>query len=73
MVTAYINRQSFQYTSQGVSVSFDCADRGLGFMYLQKSIILLLVGSLLLQAVADLVLLIQQMLTPTVAKDMQHD
>lgn len=46
---------------------------GLGFMYLQKSIILLLVASLLLQAVADLVLLIKQMLTPTVAKDMQHD
>ena len=46
---------------------------GLGFMYLQKSIILLLVGSLLLQACADLVLLIKQVLTPTVAKDMQHD
>ncbi len=45
---------------------------GLGFMYLQKSIILLLVGSLLLQCCADLVLLIQQLLTPTAVKDVQH-
>ncbi len=46
---------------------------GLGFMYVQKSIILLLVGSLLLQACADLVLLIQQLCTPRAVKDMQHD
>ncbi|MDY0205417.1 MAG: TRAP transporter small permease subunit [Pseudomonas sp.] len=46
---------------------------GLGFMYLQKSIILLLVVSLLLQACADLVLLIKQLLTPSAVKDMQHE
>lgn len=46
---------------------------GLGFMYLQKSIILLLVVSLLLQGVADVVLLLKQLFTATVAKDMQHD
>jgi len=46
---------------------------GLGFMYLQKSIILLLVVSLLLQCCADLVLLIKQLLTPTVLEDVQHD
>ena len=46
---------------------------GLGFMYLQKSIILLLVGSLLLQCCADLVLLIKQLLTPATVKEVQHD
>ncbi len=46
---------------------------GLGFMYLQKSIILLLVGSLLLQACADLVLLIKQLLTPVSVAGAQHD
>ncbi|MDY0248574.1 MAG: TRAP transporter small permease subunit [Pseudomonas sp.] len=46
---------------------------GLGFMYLQKSIILLLVGSLLLQCCADLVLLIKQLLTPSLVKGVQHD
>ena len=45
---------------------------GLGFMYLQKSIILLLVGSLLLQCVADLVLLIQQLRAPASTKAVQH-
>ncbi len=46
---------------------------GLGFMYLQKSIILLLVSSLLLQGCADLVLLIKQLLTPSAVKDVQHE
>lgn len=46
---------------------------GLGFMYLQKSIILLLVGSLLLQCCADLVLLMQQLRTPALSEGVQHD
>ena len=46
---------------------------GLGFMYLQKSIILLLVASLLLQCCADLVRLIQQLLTPTAVEEVSHD
>ena len=46
---------------------------GLGFMYLQKSIILLLVGSLLLQCCADLVLLVQQLRTPTSPVEAQHE
>lgn len=45
---------------------------GLGFMYLQKSIILLLVGSLLLQCFADLVVLIQQLRTPVSTEEVQH-
>ena len=46
---------------------------GLGFMYLQKSIILLLVGSLLLQCCADLVLLMHQLRTPTSPVEAQHE
>ena len=73
-VCLFLGWNSWGYVANSWAVQETSGEAGgLGFMYLQKSIILLLVVSLLLQACADLVLLIQHVCAPTLAEDVQHD
>ena len=73
-VCLFLGWNSWGYVANSWAVQETSGEAGgLGFMYLQKSIILLLVVSLLLQACADLVLLIQQLRVPTSVEDVQHD
>jgi len=70
----FLGWNSWDYVANSWAIKETSGETGgLGFMYLQKSIILLLVVSLLLQGISDLVLLIKQLFAPQVAEDGQND